>query len=135
MSTEPRAFTVPTHTDERGALGVLEGDNLPFAVKRAYFLYNGNESLPRGAHAHRNLRQVFIAFSGVVTVTLNDGLGHEWNFVIDSPETAIDVPAGYWRDVHLQGSAVCLVLASDRYNESDYIRDFEEFRQWKLSRS
>lgn len=116
------------HSDRRGNLTVVEnGKTLPFDVKRVYYLYDvpGGES--RGAHAHKELSQLIIAVSGSFTVTLDDGKCKR-SFFLNRPYQGLYVKPGMWRTLEdFSSGAVCMVLASDVYKASDYIRTYEEF--------
>lgn len=116
------------HSDRKGNLTVVEnGITLPFDVKRVYYLYDvpGGES--RGAHAHRELEQLIVAASGSFTVTLDDGKCKR-SFFLNRPYQALYVKRGMWRDlVDFSSGAVCMVLASDIFKAEDYIRDYNEF--------
>lgn len=120
------------HSNRRGNLTVVEnGKTLPFDVKRAYYLYDvpGGES--RGAHAHKDLSQLIIAASGSFTVTLNDGKVKR-TFFLNRPYQGLYVKPGIWRDLDdFSSGAVCMVLASDVYRKDDYIRNFEEFIEFR----
>lgn len=116
------------HSDRKGDLSVVHnGDTVPFDVKRVYYLYDipGGES--RGAHAHKNLYQLIIAASGSFRVTLDDG-NVKRSFVLNRPYQGLLVKPGIWRDLDdFSSGAVCMVLASEVYDESDYIRDYDCF--------
>lgn len=120
------------HSDRRGNLTVVEnGKTLPFDVKRVYYLYDvpGGES--RGAHAHKELSQLIIAASGSFTVTLDDGKCKR-SFFLNRPYQGLFVKPGMWRTLEdFSSGAVCMVLASDVYKASDYIRTYEEFTQFR----
>lgn len=120
------------HSDRRGNLTVVEnGKTLPFDVKRVYYLYDvpGGES--RGAHAHKELSQLIIAASGSFTVTLDDGKCKR-SFFLNRPYQGLYVKPGMWRTLEdFSSGAVCMVLASDVYKASDYIRTYEEFTQFR----
>lgn len=132
--TRPHIVAVPTHQDERGLLGVLEWPTIPFQVHRVYLLYGSPEATVRGEHAHRSLEQGFVAVQGPVTITLTDG---SWTseFTLETPDSCLLAPAGYWRTVRMSEGASCLVLASLPFDEADYIRDYKEFLAWKQSRT
>lgn len=132
--TAPYLLSVPTFRDTRGALGVLETPIVPFLVKRVYFIYEAAEQT-RGGHAHRELQQLILAPAGAVSLRIDDGGGREFHFQLRTPTEAVHVPAGYWRELKMSQDAVCLVLASEVFAETDYIRDYEEFKTWKLSLS
>lgn len=116
------------HSDRKGNLTVVEnGETLPFDVKRVYYLYDvpGGES--RGAHAHKELEQLIVAASGSFTVTLDDGKSKR-SFFLNRPYQGLYVKPGLWRDlVDFSSGAVAMVLASDVYKQDDYIRDYNEF--------
>lgn len=120
------------HSDRKGNLTVVEnGRDLPFNVKRVYYLYDvpGGES--RGSHAHRNLNQLIIAASGSFRVTLFDGVKRK-SFFLNRPYRGLLVRPGMWRDLDdFSSGAVCMVLASDVYKADDYIRDFDEFLKYR----
>jgi len=120
------------HSDRKGNLCVVEnGISLPFNVKRVYYLYDvpGGES--RGAHAHRTLRQLIIAASGSFRVTLFDGKDQK-SFYLNRPYQGLLVCPGMWRDLDdFSSGAVCMVLASDIYKEEDYIRDYNDFLDFR----
>lgn len=120
------------HSDRKGNLTVVEnGVTLPFDVKRVYYLYDvpGGES--RGPHAHRELEQLIVAASGSFTVTLDDGTSKR-SFFLNRPYQGLYVKPGLWRDLdNFSSGAVCMVLASEVYDASDYIRDYEEFLRFR----
>lgn len=120
------------HSDRKGNLSVVQnGDTVPFDVKRVYYLYDvpGGES--RGAHAHKELSQLIVAASGSFTVTLDDGKVKR-SFLLNRPYQGLLVVPGIWRDLDdFSSGSVCMVLASHVYDEEDYIRDYEEFLEYK----
>lgn len=120
------------HSDRKGNISVVENNkDIPFEVKRVYYLYDvpGGES--RGAHAHKELSQLIIAASGSFTVTLDDG-NVKRTFHLNRPYQGLYVKPGIWRDLDdFSSGSVCLVLASHPYDENDYIRDYEEFINYK----
>ena len=120
------------HSDRKGNLTVVENNKeVPFEVRRTYYLYDvpGGES--RGAHAHRALSQLIIAASGSFSVTLDDGKVKR-TFVLNRPYQGLYVVPGIWRTLDdFSSGAVCLVLASHPYDAGDYIRDYDEFIKYK----
>lgn len=122
---------VPTFVNPLGKLGVIEGkDTFPFPIKRVYFLHHIPEGAVRGSHAHKKLNQLIIALSGRVTVTLDDGIDAK-DFELESAEVALTVPPGYWRTLtNFSEGATALVLASEEFTPTDYIRDYDEFVDW-----
>ena len=118
---------VPSWNDPRGNLFVFEKQNPPFEIKRVYYLANTAKNFSRGFHAHRNLQQVAVAVSGKCRMVLDDGTKREevW---LDSPSKAIHIESMIWREMHdFSADCVLLVLASAEYDESDYIRDYDDF--------
>ncbi len=123
------------HDGRKGDICVVEnGETVPFEVKRAYWLYDipGGES--RGGHAHKGLRQLLVAAGGSFTVTLDDGRVRR-TYTLNRPDEGLLVVPGIWRTLDdFSSGAVCLVLASERYDEGDYIRDYGEFIRYKSER-
>lgn len=120
------------HSERKGNLTVVEnGITLPFDVKRVYYLYDVPGGENRGAHAHKELEQLIIAASGSFTVTLDDGKCKR-SFFLNRPYQGLYVKPGMWRDlVDFSSGAVCMVLASDVYKQEDYIRDYNEFLEFR----
>ena len=123
-----RIIELPKITDPRGNLTFIEQNrHVPFDVKRVYYLYDvpGGES--RGGHAHRDLEQFIIAASCSFTVIVNNGR-HEEKFFLNRSYYGLYVPTMTWRELeNFSSGSVSLVLASQLYDESDYIRDFDDF--------
>jgi hypothetical protein len=121
------------HSDRKGNISVVENlKDIPFAVKRTYYLYDvpGGES--RGGHAHKELEQLIIAASGSFTVTLDDG-NIKRSFMLNRPYQGLYVKSGIWRELNdFSSGAVCLVLASEIYDEKDYIREYLEFIKFRF---
>ena len=126
-----RIIDIRKYTDNRGYLSVIEGgEDIPFEIKRIYYLYMVPEAA-RGAHAHRELQQLLVATSGSVDITLDDG--HEKKtFHLDRPWKGLLVTPGLWRDLdNFSGGTVLMCLASEKYDEGDYIRDYDAFLKYK----
>ena len=130
------------HSDRKGNLTVVQNGGsanspigtIPFDVKRVYYLYDVPGGEERGAHAHRDLSQLIIAASGSFTVTLDDGKCKR-SFFLNRPYQGLYVKPGLWRDLReFSSGAVCMVLASDVYLKEDYIRDYEEFIEYRKCR-
>lgn len=117
--------------DPRGNLTVVEGrKDVPFDIKRAYWVYDVPSGESRGGHAHRQCSELLVAASGSFTVTLTDGNKHQ-TYLLNHPYQALLIEKGIWRTLDdFCAGAVCLVLASEEFDESDYIRDFEEYKQY-----
>lgn len=116
------------HTDRQGNLTVVENSlTVPFEVKRVYYLYDVPGGVSRGGHAHHMQYQLIVAASGSFSVTLDDGCVKR-TFLLNHPYQGLLVPPGIWNTLEdFSSGAVCMVLASDYYDESDYIREYEEF--------
>ena len=133
MSTvdECRMIDIRKFTDNRGYLSVIEGGlDIPFEIKRIYYLYMVPE-VARGAHAHKELKQLLIATSGSVEVIMDDG-SNKKSFVLDKPWKGLLIAPGLWRDLeNFSNDAVVMCLASEKYDANDYIRDYKEFLKFK----
>lgn len=119
----------PCLIDSRGTLTIYEGPyDLPFQVKRIYILHSLPHNSVRGGHAHRNLFQILIAASGSFTVTTDNGLERS-SWTLASPKHGLLITPGVWREIRdFSPNSSCVVLASELYDESDYIRDYSQFR-------
>lgn len=115
-----------------GNITIVEGGtNLPFEIKRVYYLYDIPGGEDRGGHAHKELRQLIVAASGSFDVLLDDGVNKKV-VTLNRPDYGLMVVPGIWRELmEFSSGAICLVLASEVYNQSDYIRNDDEFRIWK----
>lgn len=120
------------HSQRKGDISVIEnGETIPFDVKRIYYLYDvpGGES--RGSHGHKHLEQLIIAVSGAFTVTLDDGNVRR-SFTLNRPYQGLLVKPGIWRTLDdFSSGSVCLVLASEKYKAEDYIRDYNDFIEYR----
>ncbi|UNT95032.1 sugar 3,4-ketoisomerase [Allobaculum mucilyticum] len=123
-------LTFQQHGDDRGQLiAIEEGINVPFSVKRVYYMYDTKPGVRRGFHAHRELKQVLICVSGSCSVHLDDGTETE-EILLDKPYIGLQIEGLIWREMYnFSEDAVLLVLASELYDESDYIRDYHEFKK------
>lgn len=125
---EPQIIDIPIVHDQRGNLSVVEGGDLvPFDIKRLYYLYDVPGGATRGGHAHKNLRQLIIAASGSFDVVLDNGKTRQ-KFSLNRSYKGLYIPTMIWREIeNFSSGAVCMVLASEHYDESDYIYDYNEF--------
>jgi dTDP-4-dehydrorhamnose 3,5-epimerase-like enzyme len=123
-----KLFNLETYSDSRGSLAVVESEkNIPFLIKRIYYLFQSNPEQERGKHAHKNLKQVYIAVSGSCTIEFDDGKIKS-EFVLSNPAEGLLIDGVIWRDIkEISKDCVLLVLADDHFNEEDYIRSYEEF--------
>lgn len=125
-----KLITLPKHSDHRGNLTFVEEQrHVPFDIKRVYYLYDVPGGAERGGHAHKELQQLLIAVSGSFDVVLDDG--HERQRVhLNRPYTGLYISTMIWRELdNFSSGSVCLVLASTMYDEADYYRDYESFRE------
>lgn len=115
-----------------GNITVVEGESsVPFDIKRVYYLYDIPSGEERGGHAHHGLFQLIVAASGSFEVMLNDGQNKKI-VRLNRPDFGLLVVPGIWRELfEFSSGSVCLVLASMKYSEDDYIREYEEFKKLK----
>ncbi|MBE5932858.1 MAG: WxcM-like domain-containing protein [Lachnospiraceae bacterium] len=115
--------------DERGRLVVVEGmKDVPFDIKRIFYIYGSDKDVVRGQHANRRSEFVLINVAGHSKVKVMDGKGNEAVFTLNRPHTGIYLPNMVWKDMYdFSDDSVLLVLASEHYDASEYIRDYEEF--------
>jgi dTDP-4-dehydrorhamnose 3,5-epimerase-like enzyme len=116
------------HGDQRGSLVSLETTkNIPFEIKRVYYLFDTKADVTRGYHAHRELKQVAIAIRGSCRFALDDGK-ERINILLDNPAQGLLIESFIWREMSdFSDDCVLMVLADKEYDESDYIRDYEQF--------
>jgi oxalate decarboxylase/phosphoglucose isomerase-like protein (cupin superfamily) len=121
-------MSLPKITDTRGNLSVIEAqDHVPFAIERIYYLYDVPAGASRAGHAHKQLQQLFIAVSGSFDIILDDGYETR-SFQLNRPYQGLYVCPMIWRELNnFSSGSVCLVLASHRYDESDYYRNYDTF--------
>lgn len=114
--------------DERGSLISLEQNkNIPFDIKRIYYIFDTQSGLSRGFHAHYNLEQVAICMKGSVTFLIDDGITKE-QVTLSSPDVGLHIKGLKWREMHdFSEDCVLMVVASELYDEADYIRDYDTF--------
>lgn len=123
-----RMIEFPRISDPRGNLTFVEGGNhIPFDIRRVYYLYDVPGGATRAAHGHRTLSQVMIAMSGSFDVTLDDGHAKR-KFHLNRSYYGLYLPPMIWRDLdNFSSGSVCMVLASEVFEESDYYRDYQQF--------
>lgn len=120
-----------SHGDSRGQLiAIEEYDEIPFMIKRVYYIYDTNSDVTRGCHAHRTLKQLLVCVSGNCKIRLDDGKESQI-VLLDKPNEGILICDTIWREMFdFSKDAVLLVLASEIYDEKDYIRDYQEFLKY-----
>jgi hypothetical protein len=123
-----RIIELPKISDPRGNLSVIEGGiNVPFDIKRVYYLYDVPGGSARAGHGHKELQQLIIAMSGSFDVIVDDGYERQ-KFQLNRSYYGLYIPKMMWREVeNFSSGGVCLVLASTVYDESDYYRNYEDF--------
>ena len=126
-----KIIELPRITDPRGNLTVAEANkNIPFNIKRVYWLYDVPGGECRGGHAHKQIKEILIAVSGSFHVTLDNGKEKQ-TFLLNHPYQGLLIETKTWRTLDdFSSGAVCVVLASDFYDENDYINDYNDFLQY-----
>jgi dTDP-4-dehydrorhamnose 3,5-epimerase-like enzyme len=119
---------LPLINDARGNLSVIEsGQHVPFEIRRVYYTYDVPGGAERGGHGHRNLQQLFVSMAGRFDVVLDDGRNKR-RFSLENRHTGLYVCPMMWRSLeNFSPEAVCMVLASEHYDESDYFRDYDDY--------
>lgn len=127
---ECKIVNFPKVTDVRGNLSFIEQNNqVPFEIRRVYYLYDVPVGATRGGHAHRELHQVIIALSGSFDVVLDDGY-RKRSFFLNRPHYGLYVPPRIWRELeNFSSNSVALSLVSEVYEEADYVRDYDTFKR------
>ncbi len=127
-----QVIELPKIHNRAGNITALNNNKeIPFEIKRVYYLYDVPGGEERGGHAHYNLYQYIIAASGSFDVILDDGISKKI-FSLNRPNFALKVVPGIWRELNnFSSGSICLVLASEKYNEADYIRDYNDFIKYK----
>lgn len=127
MLNDIQFINFPVVQDVRGNLAFIQNDVLPFEFKRIYYLFDVPSNAFRGGHSHINQDEILIALSGSFEVVLDNG-AEKKTFLLNKPNVGLPIATGIWRELqNFSSGAVCLVIASDVFDEADYIRDYEEF--------
>lgn len=131
--TDIKIIEIPKIQDTRGNLSVIEGNVIPFKIKRVYYLYDVPSGAERGGHSHIEQQEFLVALSGSFDVVMTDSL-NKTKVTLNKPNQGLLIPNGIWRELeNFSSGSVCLVVASDVFKEEDYIRDFEAFKLSKNS--
>lgn len=128
-----RILELDKNHKDKGNITVVENNKqIPFNINRAYYLYDVPGGEDRGGHAHKDLYQLIIAAGGSFDITLDDGINKK-TITLNRPYQGLYVVPGIWRDINnFSSGSTCLVLASEKYSENDYIREYEDFKKVKL---
>lgn len=124
-----RMLEFPQRGDERGHLVIVEGNkDVPFEIKRVFYIYGSDRDVVRGQHANRESEFVLINVAGKSKVKVKDGMGNEIIYDLNRPHMGIYLPRMVWKDMYeFSSDSVLLVLASTHYDPKEYIRDYDEF--------
>ena len=127
----PYIINLPKIKDDRGNLTFLEGSNhIPFEIKRTYWIYDVPGGEKRGGHAFKQQNEFIVALSGSFDVLINDGI-NESRFHLNRSYFGLFLPNGLWREMdNFSTNSVVMVCSSTFYNQNDYIRDFDEYKEW-----
>lgn len=129
--SDSRLIDIPKIHDAKGNLSVVEGDTIPFPIQRVYYLYDVPSHAERLGHAHIKQHKLLIALSGSFEVVLRDGQS-EKVITLNRPNLGLYIPNGIWREIrNFSSGSVCLVIASQDFDEQDYIRDFKIYESSK----
>ena len=119
---------LPNLGDHRGSLVVAEANrNIPFSIQRLYYIFAAQPDVPRGFHAHKELQQIAFCIQGSCKILMNNGKEKQ-EVLIGQPNKGLFIPPMVWHEMHdFSEDCILLVLASDHYDESDYIRNYDQF--------
>ena len=127
MLNDIQFINFPVIEDVRGNLAFIQNDVLPFEFKRIYYLFDVPSNAFRGGHSHINQHEILMALSGSFEVVLDDGIEKK-SFLLNKPNVGLPISTGIWRELqNFSSGAVCLVVASDVFEEADYVRDYKDF--------
>ena len=120
-------ISIPKIEDSRGNIGIIEKNIIPYNIKRVYYLYDIPSSANRGGHSHKEQLEFLIALSGSFDVVLKDGISTQ-TITLNKPDKGLLITTNIWRELeNFSSGAVCLVLASEIFDENDYIRNYDDF--------
>ncbi|GGC94142.1 FdtA/QdtA family cupin domain-containing protein [Flavobacterium sp.] len=123
-------ITIPKIEDYRGNIAIVEKSTIPFEIRRVYYLFDIPSSATRGGHAHKEQLELLIPLSGSFDVVVNDGK-NKLTITLNKPDKGLLIKNNIWRELeNFSSGAVCLVISSGEYIEEDYIRNFEEYKDY-----
>jgi len=128
-----KLIRIPSQDKAEGSICVAEGSSsdIPFNIQRVYYCYGAEAGIIRGRHAHKTLEQILICVNGEIEVTLDDGKRSIESIILKEPSQGLYVGPSTWRTMEwLKSDSILLVLASQHYDVSDYMRDYNEFLAW-----
>ena len=129
MTNKPYKVVFPQHGDERGWLVVVEGQkDIPFEIKRIFYIYGSDSTVVRGKHANRRSQFALVNVSGSCKVRVRDGRDYDEIFVIDQPHEGVYLPEMYWKEMYdFSSDSVLLCISSEAYDAEEYIRNYEDY--------
>ena len=129
--TDVKFIEIPKIKDYRGNLAVIEKEVIPFKIKRVYYLYDVPSDASRGGHAHKELYQFIIPLSGSFDLIIDDGFSKN-SITLNKPDKGLLLVPGIWREIaNFSSGSVCLVIASEEYDELEYVRSYKQFKALK----
>ena len=129
--TDVKFIEIPKIKDYRGNLAVIEREVIPFKIKRVYYLYDVPSDASRGGHAHKELYQFIIPLSGSFDIIIDDGFSNS-SITLNKPDKGLLLVPGIWREIaNFSSGSVCLVIASEEYDELEYVRSYKQFKALK----
>lgn len=128
----PRLYNLPS-VDINAILTIAEGNDIPFDIKRVYWITSNEQDEIRGQHAHKSCQQLLVCLQGELNIGLEDINGNKHQFSLSQPNEMVLIPEQHWCKIEYKKDAVVLVLASQPYDENDYIRDYQNFKSQELN--
>ncbi len=128
---KPYLLDFPKHGDDRGWLTVIENDSdIPFEMKRIFYIYGSDSNVVRGRHANIKSEFVLVNVAGSCKVKVTDGYGYDHVFVMDRPNLGVYIPKMYWKEMYdFSENSVLLCISSEKYDSSEYLRDYSEYKK------
>ncbi|MCG3167220.1 MAG: TDP-4-oxo-6-deoxy-alpha-D-glucose-3,4-oxoisomerase [Bacteroidia bacterium] len=114
---------------EKGVFSIVNSAQIPFEIKRVFWIFGGDENRIAGEHAHKNSEQVIVALQGKINISTETKSGEKQNFILDESGKALYIPALCWQKIEYIGKAALLCFSSSEYNPDDYIRTYKEFKE------